>query len=69
VEVIVPKYKQGKKCTVTEMDMSWLMDHERGGLCVVLGPMDYARITRPDGSKTAYYDLFIYDYDDEVEPT
>ena len=60
VETIAPKYKKDKILAIQEMDMAWLSEPERGGLCVLIGIMDYVRITSPDGSKTKYFDLFQY---------
>ena len=60
VETTVPKYKKDKESAVQEMDMAWLSENERGGLYVMIGVMDYVRITNPDGSKTKYFDLFQY---------
>lgn len=53
-------HKKDKEFDVVPMDMFWLSDAEKGGLCVVLGMMSYLRITHPDGTKTQYYDLFNY---------
>lgn len=50
--------KAGKELDVIPMDMFWLSEEERGGLCVVLGMMSYIRISNPDGSPTQWSHLF-----------
>lgn len=50
--------KIGKKYEVVPMDMFWLIPEERGGIAVVLGPLNYLRLTFPNGTETQYNCLF-----------
>lgn len=54
----VPKFLKGKSFSVVKMDMFWLGKEEFGGTAAMLAPMDYVRLTYPDGTKTKYYELF-----------
>ena len=53
-------FKEGKVFPVEVADMFWMRPEEKGGLVVVLGMMNYLRITNPDGTPTQYYSLFTY---------
>lgn len=54
----VPRFKQGTEFFIIPMNMFWLKPEEKGGIGIDLAPMEYLRLTFPDGTKTKYYDLF-----------
>lgn len=57
---VVPRYLAGKEFSMETMNSPWLSKEEKGGRCVVLGPLDYVRIKNPDGTPTSLYELFDY---------
>lgn len=51
-------FKVNREFDVIEMNMFFLPNNEKGGLCVVLGMMSYLRLTYPNGDKTPFYSMF-----------
>lgn len=59
VTEIVARYRKGQKFPVIEnFSLFWMTDEEKGGMAVDLGPMDYVRLTYPNGEKTKHHALF-----------
>lgn len=53
-----PRFKKDQRFPVIDMDFFWMKPEEKGGIGVDLGPLNYLRLTYPNGEKTQYFDMF-----------